>query len=85
MTDVASERFRAVATVVLGGIIGACIALPVTLTVDPMTGRPLSAAFTLLGVAAGYKNRAHVGFFYFSLVCATILLAIVWYTVRPTP
>ena len=78
-----AERFesaRRAATVVLSGIVGMLIGMPVS----GSAGSPLSAAlivvaFGALGTAAGYRRRRSRAFFYLTLVAllglATILMS----------
>ena len=71
------NQFRSGACVVLGGFIGFFVGVPAASSLDPSIAPWITVAFVILGIASGYRRRASVGFFYFSLIVACVLASIV--------
>lgn len=72
--DIQYARFRAICSVVLGGIVGFLIGLPTCGIEQVSSGRCwLPIFFIIAGGIIGYKKRANTFFFYFSLFAILIL------------
>ena len=71
------EKFRAAACVLLSGMAGFLIALPLTYDREPAAATLIVAACSVLGAIGGCRRRSSVAYFYFCLVCVTILAWIV--------
>lgn len=67
-----ANLIRQIACVVLGGMVGALIALPFAL--DPQANKPwIAPVGFVLGLLLGYRKRNNAFFFYFCLIAAVVL------------
>lgn len=67
-----ANLIRQIACVVLGGMVGALIALPFSL--DPHANQTwIAPAGFLMGLLLGYRKRNNAFFFYFCLIAAVVL------------
>lgn len=71
------EQFRSVACIVLGGVVGLLIGLPISLHLPSPLSVAIPLASLALGIISGYRHRQSIVFFYFALACVCVLSAVV--------
>lgn len=77
------SRFREYASIVLGSLMGALIAMPVAAEANAaLMLVPLGA---VLGGLVGYRRRASTFFLYFCIVCILILSSVIMFESAPAP
>lgn len=70
------QQFRAVAAIILGGILATLIVAPFALS-DPESAKPwLFLIAAPLGLLIGFRRRHSVAFLYFSMIATLILASI---------
>ncbi|MCO6430718.1 MAG: hypothetical protein J5J00_07635 [Deltaproteobacteria bacterium] len=67
-------RFRQFISVLLGGLAGLLISVPVVAGGESWAAALLPLVFGALGAAGGYRNRTSHFFFYFSLFTICVML-----------